>query len=66
MKPKSIYSETIDSTTLFPYKVKFLVPTTAIYLEYLLKSAEYTIFYTFGMIFLGWSIWERREISGGR
>jgi len=35
-------------------------------IKYLLKSAEYTFFYTFGMIFLGLSIWEREEISGGR
>ncbi len=34
--------------------------------KYLLKSAEYTFFYTFGMMFLGLSIWEREEISGGR
>ena len=35
-------------------------------MKYLLKSAEYTFFYTFGMMFLGLSIWEREEISGGR
>ena len=35
-------------------------------LKYIIASAEYTIFYTFAMLLLGLTIWERREIAGGR
>ncbi|GEM_PF-5009007 len=38
----------------------------SINLQYLLKALGYMFFYTLGMTFLGWSIWERKEVSGGR
>ncbi len=38
----------------------------SISIRYLASSLGYMFFYTLGMTFLGWSIWERKEISGGR